>query len=125
MTIRPIRTDADHKRALQEIDRLWGASEGTPEGDELEVLITLADAYEERRWPVDLPDPIQAIRFRLEQQGADARALIGVIGSRSRVYEVLRGRRSLSLRMIRALHEKFGIPAEVLIQPTKRRRRAA
>jgi len=83
------------------------------------------NACEEQRWPIDLPDPIEAIRFRLEQQGKDARALIDVIGTRSRVYEVMRGRRPLSLRMIRALHEKFGIPAEVLIRPVKRRPRAA
>ena len=83
-----------------------------------------SDAYEEQRWPIELPDPIEAIRFRLEQQGKDARVLIGVIGNRSRVYEVMRGRRALSLRMIRALHEKLGIPAEVLIRPVKRRRAA-
>ena len=125
MKIKPIRTDADHARALREIERLWGVPEETPEGDALDVLVTLAHAYEEQRWPIGLPDPIEAIRFRLEQQGKDARALIGVIGSRSRVYEVMRGQRPLSLRMIRALHEKLGIPAEVLIRPVKRRRRAA
>ena len=125
MKIKPIRTDADHHRALREIERLWGAPERTPQGDALDVLITLVNAYEEQRWPIGPPDPIEAIRFRLEQQGKDVRALVGVIGSRSRVYEVMRGRRPLSLRMIRALHEKFGIPAEVLIRPAKRRRRAA
>jgi HTH-type transcriptional regulator/antitoxin HigA len=125
MKIKPIRTDADHERALREIERLWGAKEETPEGDALDVLVTLVHAYEEQRWPIGLPDPIEAIRFRLEQQGKDARALIGVIGTRSRVYEVMRGQRPLSLRMIRALHEKLGIPAEVLIRPVKRRRRAA
>jgi HTH-type transcriptional regulator/antitoxin HigA len=125
MRIKPIRTDADHKRALRKIELLWGAAEGTLEGDALDVLVTLVNAYEEQRWPIDLPDPIEAIRFRLEQQGKDDRALIDVIGTRSRVYEVMRGRRPLSLRMIRALHEKFGIPAEVLIRPLKRRRRAA
>ncbi len=125
MKIKPIRTDADHERALAEIERLWGAPQETPEGDTLDVLLTLVHAYEEQRWPMDLPDPIGAIRFRLEQQGKDARALIGLIGSRSRVYEVMRGQRPLSLRMIRALHEKLGIPAEVLIRPVKRPRRAA
>jgi HTH-type transcriptional regulator / antitoxin HigA len=124
MKIRPIRTDADHELALREIERLWGAPEGTPAGDALDILVTLVNAYEEQRWPIDLPDPIEAIRFRLEQQGKDARVLIGVIGSRSRVYEVMRGQRALSLRMIRALHEKLGIPAEVLIRPVKRRRAA-
>jgi HTH-type transcriptional regulator/antitoxin HigA len=125
MKIKPIRTEADHERALREIERLWGAPEETPEGDVLDVLVTLVNAYEEQRWPIGMPDPIEAIRFRLEQQGKDARALIGVIGTRSRVYEVMRGQRPLSLRMIRALHEKLGIPAEVLIRPVKRRRRAA
>ena len=125
MKIKPLRTDADHEWALREIERLWGAPEGTPEGDALDILVTLAHAFEDRRWPIDLPDPIEAIRFRLEQQGKDSRALIGVIGTRSRVYEVMRGQRPLSLRMIRALHEKLGIPAEILIRPVKRRRRAA
>ena len=125
MRIKPVRNDADHERALREIERLWGAGEGTPEGDALEVLATLVNAYEEERWPIDLPDPIQAIRFRLEQQGKDPRALIGLIGTRSRVYEVMRGQRPLSLQMIRTLHEKLGIPAEILIRPVKRRGRAA
>ena len=125
MRIRPIRSEADQTEALKEIERLWGAEEGTAAGDRLDVLITLVDAYEEQHCPIDLPDPIQAIRFRLEQAGKDARALVGVIGSRSRVFEVLRGQRPLSLNMIRALHRQFGIPAEVLIQPTKRKPRAA
>jgi HTH-type transcriptional regulator/antitoxin HigA len=87
--------------------------------------MALAEAYERMRHPVDLPHPIDAIRFRLEQQGAGPRALIGVIGSRTRVYEVLRGARPLTLAMIRRLHERFGIPAEVLIQPVGKKRRAA
>ena len=125
MRIRPIRTEADHAAALKEIERLWGAAEGTAAGDRLDVLITLVDAFEEQHCPIELPDPIQAIRFRLEQAGKDSRALVGVIGSRSRVFEVMRGQRPLSLNMIRALHRQFGIPAEVLIQPTKRKPRAA
>jgi HTH-type transcriptional regulator/antitoxin HigA len=110
MKIKPIRTDADHERALREIECLWGAPEETPAGDALDVLVTLVNAYEEQRWALDLPDPIEAIRFRLEQQGKDARALIGVIGTRSRVYEVMRGQPPLSLRMIRALHESSEFP---------------
>ncbi|HEY6344252.1 MAG TPA: transcriptional regulator [Bryobacteraceae bacterium] len=127
MEIRPIRDDHGHDFALREIERLWGAPEGTARGDRLDVLVSLVEAYEGRHFPIDLPDPIDAIRFRLEQQGLDHRALVGVIGSRSRVYEILRRDRPLSLAMIRRLHEKFGIPAEVLIRPssTKRRRRAA
>ena len=126
MEIRPIRDKHDHDLALREIERLWGAPEGTARGDRLDVLVSLVEAYESRHFPIDPPDPIDAIRFRLEQQGLDHRALVGVIGSRSRVYEILRRDRPLSLAMIRRLHEKFGIPAEVLIRPAaKRRRRAA
>lgn len=125
MKVKPIRTDADHEAALKEIERVWGATEGTPEGDRLEILVTLVDAYERERYPIDMPDPLQAIQFRLEQEGKDERALVGVIGSRSRVYEVMRGQRALSLNMIRALHERFGIPAEVLIQAPGKKPRAA
>ena len=93
--------------------------------DELDVLTTLIEAYEHEHYPIDLPNPIEAIKFRLEQKGKDTRALIGVIGQRTRVYEVMRGTRPLSLNMIRRLHEKFDIPAEVLIQPTRRSRNVA
>ncbi len=125
MEIKPIRTRADYDRALREIERLWGAKQASPEGDRLDVLATLVDAYEREHFPIDPPDPIETIRFRLEQQGLDPRALIGVIGGRSRVYEVMHRKRALSLEMIRRLHERFGIPAEVLIRPTHTRRRAA
>ncbi len=127
MEIKPIRNDADHDAALREIERLWGAKEGTPEADRLEVLTTLVEAYEDKHFPMDAPDPIEAIKFRLEQQGLDHRALVGVIGGRSRVYEVMHRKRRLSLDMIRRLNERFGIPAEVLIRPIRepRRRRAA
>ncbi|MBI1791908.1 MAG: transcriptional regulator [Acidobacteria bacterium] len=123
MKVKPIRTGADHEAALLEIQRLWRAKEGTTEGDRLDVLLTLVDAYEDAHFPIDLPDPIQAIKFRLEQQGLDYKALIGVIGTRTRVYEVMRGDRPLTLRMIRRLHERFEIPAEVLIRPTGKRSR--
>ena len=127
MEIKPIRTKRDHERALLEIQRLWDAKPGTAEDDRLDVLATLVDAYETKHFQIDPPDPIEAIRFRLEQQGLDPSALVGVIGGRSRVYEVMKGQRALSLEMIRRLHERFGIPAEVLIRQvrTKRRRRAA
>jgi len=121
MEIKPIRTKADYARTLREIERLWGARQGTPDGDRLDVLATLADAFEQKHFPVDPPDPIEAIRFRLEQQGLDPRALVGVIGGRSRVYEVMQRKRALSLEMIRRLHQRFGIPAEVLIRPSRRR----
>ncbi len=127
MEIKPIRTKPDYERTLREIERLWGAKEGTAQGNRLDVLATLVESYERKHFPIDAPDPVEAIRFRLEQQGLDPRALVGVIGGRSRVYEVMRRKRALSLEMIRRLHERFGIPAEVLIRPIRagRRRRAA
>ena len=123
MQLKPIKTDADHEAALLEIERLWGASEGTADGDRLEILITLAEAYEDAHFPMDMPDPIEAIKFRLEQQGVDKKALIGIIGSRTRVHEVLRRDRALSLTMIRRLNEKLKIPAEILIRPVRVRKR--
>jgi HTH-type transcriptional regulator / antitoxin HigA len=127
MEIKPIRNEADYEEALAQIERLWGAREATPDGDRLDVLTTLVEAYEQKHFPMDAPDPIEAIRFRLEQQGLDHRALVGVIGGRSRVYEVMHRKRALSLGMIRRLNAHFGIPAEVLIQPVRpvRGRRAA
>lgn len=121
MEIKPIRTEADYDRALRRVEELWGALKGSPRGDELDVLVTLVEAYEDGHYPIDLPDPIEAVKFRLEQQGKDLRALIGIIGQRTRVYEVMRGDRPLSLNMIRNLHEELGIPAEVLIQPAVRK----
>jgi HTH-type transcriptional regulator/antitoxin HigA len=106
------------------MERLWGAPAGTPAGDRLDILATLVDAYEAEHYPMDPPDPIAAIRFRMEQQGLTRKDLEGIIGSRTRVAEVLNRRRGLSINMIRRLHEKLGIPAEVLIQPTKRRKAA-
>lgn len=125
MEIKPIRTRADYERALREIERLWGARQRTSEGDRLDVLATLVEAYEQKHFPIDPPDPIEAIRFRLEQQGLDPHALVGVIGGRSRVYEVMQRKRALSLEMIRRLHQRFGIPADVLIRPVRARRHAA
>jgi HTH-type transcriptional regulator/antitoxin HigA len=118
--LKPIRTDADHEAALGELERLWGAKTGSPEGDRLDVLATLIDAYEARRYPMDPPDPIEAIRFRMEQQGITRKDLEPMIGTRARVAEVLNGRRSLSLGMIRRLHDQLGISADVLIRPTRR-----
>ena len=125
MTIKPIKTEADHAAALREIERLWGADEGTTSGDRLDVLTTLVEAYEQAHFPIDPPDPIEAIKFRLEQQGTDQKALIGVIGGRSRVHEVLRRDRPLSLAMIRRLNKSLHIPAEVLIRPIRSRKRPA
>ena len=125
MQIKPIKTEADHAAALREIERLWGAGEGTPQGDRLEVLATLVEAYEQAHFPMDAPDPIEAIKFRLEQQGADKKTLVGVIGNRTRVYEVSRRDRPLSLSMIRRLNQALHIPAEVLIRPVPIRKRTA
>ncbi len=126
MRIKPIRNEKDHSEALSQIERLWGADEGTPEGDRLEILVTLVEAYERTHFPIDVPNPVEAIRFRLEQQGEDVKSLVGVIGSRTRVYEVLRGDRSLTLPMIRRLHKHLRIPAEVLIRAaTEKRGKAA
>ena len=115
MVVRPIKTEKDHSRALKEIEKLWGAKQGTPEGDRLDVLATLVEAFERAHHFIDIPDPLDAIRFRLEQMNSDLSPLVGVIGSRTRVYEVMRGDRPLSLLMIRKLNAQFHIPAEVLI----------
>ena len=123
MDIKPIKREADYERALHRLEELWDSPEGSAESDELDSLTTLIEAYEREHYPIDLPDPIEAIKFRLEQTGKDSRALVGVIGQRTRVYEVMRGKRPLSLNMIRSLHEKLDIPAEVLIQPARRGRR--
>jgi HTH-type transcriptional regulator/antitoxin HigA len=121
MEIKPIKNERDYEQALRRVEELWDSAEGSAAQDEMDVLATLIEAYEQERYPIDPPDPLEAIKFRLEQEGKDSRALIGVIGQRTRVYEVLRGKRSLSLNMIRELHDKFGIPANVLIQPPTRR----
>ncbi len=118
-SLKPIRTDADYEAALAEIERLWGTRVGTPEGDRLDILATLVDAYENEHYPMDPPDPIEAIKFRMEQQGLTRKDLEGILGSRTRVAEVLNRRRNLSINMIRRLHEKLGISAEVLLRPSR------
>jgi HTH-type transcriptional regulator/antitoxin HigA len=125
MDIKPIRTEADYDRALRRVEELWDSAEGSTESDEVDILTTLIEAYEREHYPIDLPDPVEAIKFRLEQTGKNSRALIGIIGQRTRVYEVMRGKRQLSLNMIRNLHEKLDIPADVLIQPARRYRKIA
>jgi HTH-type transcriptional regulator/antitoxin HigA len=117
-SIRPIRNSRDYEAALADVARLWGAKSGTAKGDRLDVLATLIDAYEPEHFPMDPPDPIDAIRFRMEQMGLSRKDLEPMIGTRTRVAEVLNGRRPLSIAMIRRLHEKLGIPAETLIRPT-------
>ena len=118
--VKPIRSKRDHESALKEVERLWGAKSGTRDGDRLDVLATLIEAYEEEHYPIDPPDPIEAIKFRMEQQGLTRRDLEGIIGTRTRIAEVLNRKRGLSIEMIRRLHENLGIPAEVLIRPTRK-----
>src|SRR6478672_6722331 len=118
--IRPIRTKRDYDGALKEVERLWGAKSGTPEGDRLDVLATLIDAYEAEHDPMDPPDPIEAIKFRMEQQGLTRRDLEEIIGTRTRIAEVLNRKRGLSITMIRRLHERLGISADVLIRPSRK-----
>lgn len=115
MDIKPIRTVHDHERALEEIEKLWDAAPGTREADRLEVLATLAADYEARHEPIEPPDPIEAIRFRMEQGEMSRTELAEALGGANRASEVLSRKRRLNVRMIRALHERFGIPASVLI----------
>ena len=122
--IKPIRTKKDHERALQEIEKLWGAKLGTLEGDRLDVLATLVDVYEAKHFPMDPPDPIEAIKFRMEQQGLTRKDLEPLIGTRTRIAEVLNRRRGLSIEMIRRLHDTLGIPADVLIRRSRRAKAA-
>jgi HTH-type transcriptional regulator / antitoxin HigA len=116
--VKPIRTEQDYAAAMAEVERLWRAAAGTAEGDRLDVLATLVDAYEAVRDPIDPPDPIEAIRFRMEQQGLTRKDLERMLGTRTRVSEILNRRRGLSIAMIRRLHAELGISAEVLIRPT-------
>jgi len=117
--LKPIRSEADHDEALREVDRLWGAKLGTPKGDRLDVLITLIESYEDEHYPMNPPDPIEAIKFRMEQQGLTRKDLEPLIGTRTRVAEVLNRKRNLSIAMIRRLNAELGIPAEILLRPTR------
>ena len=131
MQVKPIKTKKDYRAALKEIESLMNARINTPEGDCLDVLVTLVEAYERNHFPMELPDAVEAIKFRMEQGGLTMKDLEPVIGRRNRVYEVLSRRRPLTLRMIEGLHMRFGIPAESLLRqqvdrraPTKSRRLA-
>jgi len=115
MDIKPIRTEQDYVVALREVERLWGAEPGTPEGDLYEVLFTLVEAYEEQNYEILPPDPVEAIKFAMDSRGLERKDLEAYIGSSGRVSEVLSRKRPLTLRMIRRLHAGLGIPAEVLI----------
>ena len=116
MEIKPIRTKADYKAALKDIESLMGARRNTPEGEHLDVLVTLVEAYELKHFPLELPDPIEAIRFAMDQQGLSVKDLEPMLGRSNRVYEVLNRKRPLTLKMIWRLHREFGIPAECLIR---------
>ena len=124
MDIRPIRTKADYRAALKEVERLWDADPGTPEGDIVDVLTTLIEAYEADHFPIVAPDPIAAIEFMMEQKGMSRRDLESAIGSRGRVSEVLTRKRPLTLPMVRALSSLLDIPTDVLTQPYQIRRAA-
>lgn len=119
MNIQPIHTDQDYQAALKAVSALFDSEPepGTPEGDYFDIMLTLVEAYEAKHFPLDLPDPIEAIRFRMEQSGLTAADLVPAIGRKNRVYEVLNGTRALTLPMIWRLHEMFGIPAQSLIKP--------
>ena len=116
-----IKNEADYDTALERINEIMDADPGTPEGDELELLLTLVELYEKKAHPIDLPDPIEAIKFRMEQAGLKQKDLIPFIGNRSKVSEVLSRQRPLSIAMIRKLHEGLGIPAEVLLREGAKR----
>ena len=117
--LKPIRTPNDYESALELMAELWGADSNSPEGDKLDLLATLIDAYEAKHHPIDPPDPIEAIKFRMEQQGLTRKDLEGIIGTRTRIAEVMNRKRNLSIEMIRRLHDTLGISADVLIRPTR------
>lgn len=122
MNIKPVRNEDDYKAALGRIEILMSAQENTPEGDLLDILVTLVEAYERKTYPMSLPDPVEAIKFYMEQNEMTPKDLEPVIGRMNRVYEVLNHTRPLTLKMIRNLHGKFGIPAESLIRESTRQR---
>lgn len=124
MNIKPIKTKADYRAALREIELLMPAKANSPDGERLDVLVTLVQAFEAKHYPMDLPDPVEAIKFRMEQSGLLPKDLVPMIGQINRVYEVLNRTRSLTLPMIRRLHHALGIPAESLIRPLGERRAA-
>jgi HTH-type transcriptional regulator / antitoxin HigA len=118
--MKPIRTEADYEAALAQVAARWGSASNTPEGDRLDVLATLIDVYEAKHHAMDPPDPVEAIKFRMEQQGMTRKDLEDIIGTRTRIAEVLNRKRSLSIGMIRRLHDQLGISAEILIQPSRK-----
>ncbi|MGO8879786.1 MAG: helix-turn-helix domain-containing protein [Desulfomonilaceae bacterium] len=118
MEIKPIKTEADYEATLSEIEKLWDSEPDTPESDRLDILVTLVEAYETKHYPIDPPDPVDAIKFRMEQMGLTDKDLGQYMGGRGRVTKILNRQLPLSLDMIRKLHKNLGIPAEVLISET-------
>ena len=116
MTIKPIKTKKDYQEALTRLETLFDAKKGSPKGDELEILGMLVDNYENENFPVGFPDPVEAIKFRMEQLGYTQTDLANVVGLKSRASEILSRKRKLSLEMIRQIHDRLNIPTEVLIQ---------
>ena len=117
MDIKPIKTDADYRAALIAIENLMAAELDTPQGEKLDVMVTLIEAYEAKHFPMGLPDPVEAIKFEMERKGLTVKDLEPMIGKPNRVYEILNRKRSLTLKMIWSLHEGLGSPAESLIKP--------
>lgn len=116
MDIKPIKTEKDYNDALERLEVIFDANPGTPEGDEVEILGMLIERYEDEHYPIDLPDPIEAIKFRMEQMGYTQSDLAEIIGQKSRASEILNRKRKLSLDMIRQLHKALNIPTDVLVQ---------
>jgi HTH-type transcriptional regulator/antitoxin HigA len=116
MNIHPIKTEEDYRATLLEIETLMRAEPGSPEGERLDILVTLVEAYERQHFPLELPDPVEAIKFVMDQRGLTVKDLEPMIGRSNRVYEVLNHKRPLTLKMIRKLHSELGIPAECLIR---------
>jgi HTH-type transcriptional regulator/antitoxin HigA len=115
MEIRPIKTEQDYNTSIRRIEVLWGAKKDTPQGDELDLLVTLVESYEMKHYPIAPPDPIDAIKFRMEQMDMTKADLVQYIGSQSRVSEILNGRRKLTLGMIKSLYKGLRIPADILL----------
>lgn len=115
MNIKPIKTEQDYNATIERIERLWGAKRDTPEGDELDLLVTIVEAYEMKNFPIAPPDPIDAIKFRMEQMGMTKADMVQYLGSQSRVSEVLNGKRGLTLKMIKSLYKDLKISPEILL----------
>lgn len=115
MNIKPIRSKKDYRESILRIEKLWGSKSGTPAGDELEILATLIDKYEDEHFPIPSPDPIEAIKYLMDERGIERSELELALGHKSKVSEILNRKRELSKKMIKALHDKFGIPYEILM----------